>query len=855
MLKPKLFLLDANSFCYRAFFAIKAGLATSYGQPTGAIFGFLNILKKILKENNPEYLGVCFDISRDTFRKDKFADYKKNRPAVPEELLSQMSIIKEVISAYNFHIFEKEGFEADDLIATIAKKAKEKLRVFIVSPDKDMLQLVDDNIKIYNPYHSKPLIDTQAVLERFGISPSQIIDIVALTGDVIDNIPGIKGIGEKTAIKLIKEYKNIENIILNIEKLYPIRLRQILKEQKDSLSLSKELALLDMNVPLELDFDKLKVEEPDYARLQKIFKRLEFTSLLKTLPFKDDSPNLTSLIKLGTLEKVIDFVNKIKNKAELVFFAALDKDGGMGKICFYDEGIAYYIEPDFYSEFKDIFLNSEIKKISYDFKTAKAVFKKYNLEINGVFFDILLAAYILDPARHSYELNDLAAEYLDVAQSLNPVICIVKLREVLGERLKEKKQDSLFYDMEMPLLEVLSDMESVGINIDLGVLSSLSKELDARISSLMGEIYALAGDNFNINSPKQLRLILFDKLKLAIIKKTKTGPSTDEEVLRKLSKDSPLPKLILDYRQLLKLKSTYVDALPKLVDEKDGRLHTSFNQTGTETGRLSSSDPNLQNIPVKTEEGRRIRLAFIPGKPNDYLVACDYSQVELRILAHLSHDRVLTAAFSDDLDVHRHTASLIFSVDEDKVSQEMRDIAKRVNFGIIYGITSYGLSKDLDISNEEAQKFIDEYFLRYPDVKKYIDEMIKNARKDGFVTTLLGRRRYLPQINSDNVQLRMFAERQAINAPIQGTASDMIKLAMVNIQREFKKKALKSRMVLQVHDELIFDVDRHELAEVNKMVKGEMESVLKLSVPIKVEIRAGRSWYKMEPIIQAGAKE
>ncbi|MDP1852810.1 MAG: DNA polymerase I [Candidatus Omnitrophota bacterium] len=854
MPKPKLFLFDANSFCYRAFFAIKANLSTSYGQPTGAVYGFLNILNKILKENNPDYLSICFDVNRDTFRKEIFVDYKGGRPDMPDELVSQINIIKEVISAYKFSIFEKEGFEADDIIATIATKAENDFDVFVVSADKDMLQLINGNIRVYNPYHSVPIIDREAVINRFGIEAGQIADMLSLTGDAIDNIPGVKGIGEKTAVDLIKKYGNIDNLLSHIDGVLPQRVRNMLEEQKDKLFLSKRLVALNTQVPLNLDFAKLKVTSPDYDSLYRIFRRLEFKILLKDLPVKGAQPNApqADVKKLDALSGVKKIVEEIKKEKRLVFLPEFS-EGRIPKIYFYQGDTSYCVEDRFYPEFNDIFSDGDIKKIGHNLKQAMVGLIKYGIKLSGLDFDLMLAAYILNPAQASYDLEDLASEYLDADDILRkekgPMVSVIlSLKEVLEQNLRERNQEKLFRDIEMPLTEVLSDMEMTGVKIDLDILASLSEELEKRISVLEGEIYKISEKKFNINSPKQLRLILFDKLKLPIVKKTKTGPSTDEEVLVKLAAMNSLPALILDYRQLLKLKSTYIDALPGLIDASDGRLHTTFNQTGTQTGRLSSSNPNLQNIPVKTEEGRRIRLAFIPSKADSYLFACDYSQIELRILAHLSGDANLIRAFKEDKDVHRYTASLIFGVAEEKVSEKMRDTAKRVNFGIIYGMSSFGLSKDLGISNEDAGRFIDEYFLRYPGVKKYIDETIAKAKKDGFVATLLGRRRYLKEINSPNNQLRGFAERQAINAPIQGSASDMVKLAMVNIHNELKKKLLKSKMMLQVHDELIFDVDKNELKELYTLAVRNMENVLSLSVPIKVEAAYGKSWYSMESL-------
>ncbi|HDZ76508.1 MAG TPA: DNA polymerase I [Candidatus Omnitrophica bacterium] len=851
MPKPKLFLFDANSFCYRAFFALGKNLSTSYGQPTGAIFGFVNILNRILRENNPDYVSVCFDVSKETFRNKQFKDYKKERPPMPDELVTQIPIIKEIISAYNFCIHEKEGFEADDVIATIAKKLEKKFDVFVVSGDKDMMQLVNDHIKIYNPYHKNLIIDKKAVFSKFGIKPENMVDLMALMGDAADNIPGVKGIGEKTAGKLVKKYSSIDNLLMHIDEVMPLRIRDLIKNQKDMLIMSRKLVILHTSVPLELDFAKLKVIEPDYDRLRKIFKKLELKGFLNSMPQSKNIAVKKNVVELEKKTDIENFIKRIKDVKLVIFLLDFDSFGGFSGIYFYQDDKIYYADSKVSNNLKDILQDKEIKKIGFNLKEAKGFLAKNGIGLSGLYFDVMLAAYILDPARGSYELNDLVFDYLgnDVTEDTGKnIVFIPKLQTCLLKELKAKNQDKLFLNIEMPLVDVLYQMETRGVRIDLKFLSSMAKELDGRISSLQREIYKIAEEEFNISSPKQLRVILFDKLKLPVVKKTKTGPSTDEEVLRRLSKNHSLPGLILDYRQLVKLKSTYIDPLPKLVD-RDAYLHASFNQTGTQTGRLSCSGPNLQNIPVKTQDGKRVRRAFIPGNLSGFFLSCDYSQIELRILAHLSNDAALRRTFSEGKDVHRYTASLIFSQDEKDIDDVMRNMAKRVNFGIIYGMTSFGLSKDLGISVDEAQKFIDDYFLRYPDVKKYIDTTIMNAQNDGFVTTLLGRRRYLSNINSKNNQLKLFAQRQAINAPIQGTASDMIKLAMVSLSKEIKEKKFVSEMILQVHDELIFDVKKDELNDLAILVKSNMESVLELSVPIEVDMKMGINWQEMESLV------
>jgi len=845
MADKSLFLIDATAFCYRAFYALR-DLSTSSGQPTNAVYGFLNILNKILKEQKPDYLACCFDVSRDTFRAKKFAEYKIQRPPMPDGLSSQIPIIKDIISAYRIPIFEKDGFEADDIIAELARKAAvKKMRVTIVSSDKDILQLVDKRITVFNPYKDEGVFyDASGVKERFGVEPERIADIIALAGDDADNLPGVPGIGEKTAAKLILDYGTLDKMLKNISKVEPEKIRLAISEHVQRVKLNKELVELRQRLGLKLDLKKAEVREPDYAELGRIFKKLEFKSLLKNLPLEEDkaapvklhSCNLAELKKLlsNTTELTLygepagELFFTVDNK----FFSAKDAGGGLEAAI-----------PD-----------AKIKKTGYDLKKLKLAFFKEGLILNGLDFDVMIASYLLNPSRSSYALGDLALENLGEFlrdENLEPregLGLVVKLKPVLKKALREKELLSLFEELEMPLVSVLAQMEQDGIKLDLGLLKSLARELERRLIKLIADIYEASGTQFNINSPKQLAGVLFEKLQLPVIKKTKTGPSTDEEVLRRLADKHELPGLLLEYRQLTKLKNTYVDALPKLVDPATGRVHTSFNQTGTETGRLSSSNPNLQNIPVKTDIGRKIRQAIITSSEKNCLLSCDYSQIELRVLAHLSGDQMLIKAFHSNQDVHRLTASLINDIPESEVEESMRETAKRVNFGIIYGQSSYGLGRDLGIPVQEAQNFIDAYFLRYPKVKDYIDKQIKKAQVDGFVTTLLGRRRYIPEINNKNLGIRQFAQRQAVNTPIQGTASDLIKLAMIKISSQIKEKGFKAKMILQIHDELVFDLPLSELHVFSAMVKDKMEQVMKLDVPIRVDMKKGKNWLEMEAV-------
>lgn len=844
MADKRLYLIDATAFCYRAFYAL-SGLSTSFGQPTNAIYGFVNMLNKILKERKPEFIAACFDISRDTFRQKKFAEYKIQRPPMPDGLSSQIPLIKEIISAYRITIFEKAGYEADDIIASLVKKAKEKnLATTIVSSDKDILQLVDKDTLVFSPYKDEGIIyDDSKVLERFGVKPSRISDIIALAGDDTDNIPGARGIGEKTATELIKAFDSVENLLNNIEKIKQENIKTAIRDNLDNIKLSKELAVLVEDIDLDFKLNELKTGEPDYQELFRLFKYLEFKAFLKDLPSLEDQSEKIKIIgikdeELKSLVTGQDELFLCGENLEGLLFCVKDKFFKL-----YDHGI----------NLKAVLSNPDIKKIGHDLKKLKVSLVKEDFQLEGLYFDTMIAAHLLNPSKSEYSLNDLAWDYLGKViqdksmDNAKAASIIVEAHPRLEKELKDKLLFDLFREVEMPLADVLAYMESNGIMLDLNILSSLSKDIEKRLIKLIEEIYDLSGCQFNINSPKQLRDILFEKLKLPVVKKTKSGPSTDEEVLRKLADKHKLPKLLLEYRQLTKLKSTYIDTLPDLVDKKTGRLHTCFNQTATETGRLSSSNPNLQNIPIKTDLGKNIRRAIIAFGPKSWLLSCDYSQIELRILAHISKDEDLISAFRKDKDIHRATASLIYNLEEKDVTDQMRETAKRVNFGIIYGLTFYGLSRDLGIAQGEAQAFIDAYFLRYPKVKEYIQQAIEKAKKDGFVTTMLGRRRYIPQINNKNQGIRQFAERQAVNTPIQGSASDLIKLTMIQIYEQIKAGKLKAKMILQIHDELVFDVPEDELKASVDLIKDKMENTLKLDVPIRVDIKKGKNWLEMEP--------
>jgi DNA polymerase I len=791
-------------------------------------------------------------VSRATFRQKKYAEYKAQREAMPDGLSSQMSFIKDIIRAYGIPLYEREGFEADDIIATLAHGArKHGIKTTVISSDKDLLQLVDNDIAVISPQAEEIVYDTARVKEKFGLEPAQIPDLIALIGDSVDNIPGIKGISGKKAVALLTEYGSVEKIAAAAGAITPVKLRQAIEENAAQISLNKELASLDDRMDIGFSLDALAIREPDTKKLAQIFTELEFKAFLKDLP-ASVQPAGPAVSAVYVADK--DMLSVCAQPSAELYIAGEGRDS----LVFGVSDKVFRVEKTGACT-RQILEDPGIRKVGHDLKKIKVALAGEGIELCGLYFDSMIAAYLLNPARPSFKLQDIAWEYLKEAGApgeADPAApdhaheagLARRLYPVLKAALQENSLLGLFETLEMPLVEVLSDVELNGIRLDTEKLKKLSADLEQRLAKLIRTIYGLCGCEFNLNSPKQLREILFEKLQLPVGRKTKTGPSTDEEVLRNLAERHEFPRMLLEYRQLTKLKSTYVDALPLLVNPRDERLHTTLNQTGTQTGRLSSSNPNLQNIPIKTELGRNIREAIIAFSADSELLSCDYSQIELRILAHMSGDAALIDAFKQDADVHRRTAALVYGIDEAQVSDEMRNSAKRINFGIVYGLSSYGLSRDLGISIDEAQKFIDAYFVTYPGVKRYIDAQIEKAGKDGFVTTILGRRRYLPEIKDRNMAIRQFAQRQAINAPIQGSASDMIKLAMIRIYEGMKAKKAAARMILQIHDELLFDVPQAQVPQFAAWVRETMESVMKLDVPVKVDVARGRNWNQMEKI-------
>lgn len=891
MSKKKLFLIDGNSFCYRAHYAIRP-LSNSKGQPTNAVYGFVTMLNKIIKDNKPDMLAIAFDLKGPTFRHKKYEEYKIHRKPMPDELVGQMPYIKKLVAAYNIPLYEMEGYEADDVIATVAKKAEANdIETFIVTGDKDALQLVNSHIKVMSTHKEGLIYDAHKVKEMYGVGPDKMTDIMALMGDATDNIPGVQGIGEKTAVELIVEFGSLDNLLKNIDKVKSESRKKMLKENEKIAVLSKELAVLDENVPVKVDFKTMELNEPDGPRLLELFKELEFKSFVKEFTPKGKLESTYHLI--DSEKKFSKLVDELKALKEFAFdFETTSEDpmlaSPVGVSFSWKIGEAHYVPVNKYLDIdtvlealKPVFEDEAIKKIGQNIKYEYIVLANYGIKLAGEFFDTMVASYLLNPSKLNHNLEDISIEYLNHKMTtpieellgkgkkaitmdqvdvdkVSAYCCedsdvTLRLEKILDKDLSAKGLDELFYKVEMPLVEVLSRMEINGVSVDTEYLSELSAEMEKRLEKLTKKIYEIAGEEFNINSPKQLSLILFEKLKLPVVKRTKTGISTDEEVLTKLASSHKLPHTLLEYRELSKLKSTYIDSLPNLINPKTGRIHTSFNQTVTATGRLSSSGPNLQNIPIKTEEGRKIRKAFVPSAKGSVLLSADYSQIELRILAHLSGDKHLIKAFKDGLDIHAFTASLVFGVKEEDVTSEMRGMAKTVNFGIIYGMSPYGLSQSLNIEVNKAKDFIDSYFERYPDVKQYLESLIAEARQNGFVITILGRRRYIPEISSPDMRLRQFAERTAINTPIQGSAADIIKVAMIAISEKLDKNQLATKMIMQVHDELVFDVPKDECDEACAIVKDGMENIIKLKVPVEAHVEVGKNWLEQEKYKGPGA--
>lgn len=947
LMAKRLFLLDGMALAYRAYFSmIRTPLINSKGVNTSAIFGFVNTLNKLIDDEKPDFIAVAFDTSEPTFRHKQFPDYKATREAMPDDLRPQIDKIKEVISAYNIPMIESHGYEADDIIGTLVKRAeKEGVVSFMVTSDKDYMQLINKNIMMYKPARSVlgqkvaeiEVIGPEGVVEKFGVGPEKVTDILALMGDKVDNVPGVKGIGEKTASALIQEYGSIENLYDNIDKITKPKLKENLVTYKADAFMSKELATIHTSMPLKIDFHTLTYSEKNVSLLEKMFTEFEFKSLLKKLlgsteqsvsiqavsveetPQAEQTPGFTSPMqdiktyphKYYTIRTDAEFkrlCKKLKSTDEFAFDTETTSENSMnaklvGLSFCYDEGEAFYAplmfaeqgDSDLFGkpvtqkgkadekmpelttevvlkELKSVLEDKKTRKVGQNIKYDMLVMKNHGIELKNVGFDTMIAAYVLKP-ESSYKMDSLSEQYLNYkcvpiteligAGKANTQITMdavpyqtasdyaaedadvtLRLYHRIEYELKKISLDTLCSDIEFPLIEVLADMEFTGVRVDTQILGDINEELKKAEIRLEAEIYKLAEVKFNINSTKQLADVLFNKLQLAAKRKIKTGFSTDTKVLEELRNEHPIALKLLDYRTVTKLRSTYTEGLLEIINQRTGKIHTSYNQTVAATGRLSSANPNLQNIPIRTEIGRSLRKAFVPDKKGNIILSADYSQIELRIMAHLSGDENMIKAFEKKHDIHTETAAKVFKVKQDKVDANMRRKAKEVNFGLIYGIQAFGLASRLNIDQREARDIIQSYFANFPTINAWLEKTREFARKKGYTETLAGRRRYLPNINNHNSVVRQRDERVAINMPVQGTAADMIKIAMINIYNEFNKKKLKSKMILQVHDELVFDCEKSELETVKKIVQNKMKNALKLNVPIEVEMGEGINWYE-----------
>ena len=876
-MEKRLIIIDGNSIINRAFYALP-DMSNSEGLKTNAIFGFVRMMFKIIEDYQPTHMSVAFDKKAPTFRHKQYADYKAGRKKMPDELAQQLQPLKDLLDKFNINRLELEGYEADDLIGTVARLGEENdFKVYIVTGDKDAIQLASHKTTTLITKKGVGEVeeyDYDSVLERYEMTPTQFIDLKGLMGDKSDNIPGVPGVGEKTGIKLLKQYSTIENIIE-----LKGSIKKKIEENKDLALMSKELATIITNVPIEVKLEDLEYGDYNKDDVVEKFKEFGFTSLItKLLDIEGGETTIKEEIdlKIEHLDNVEDFIKKAEENKKVII-DVIGKEGNiLDKRVLYvflslDGNEIYYVNEDELPQIKTLLSNPEIKKHGYDLKEDYILLKPYEIELNSMDFDITIAEYLIDSkSSTSYECSAIAMKYLTrkikskedllgkgakakkfdeiefdelsvyIGDILNTVNGVYPKME---ENLKETEMDGLFYRVEMPLVEVLGSMEYIGMKVDKDQLNELKEKFTTIINELENEIFELAGEPFNINSPKQLGVVLFEKLGLPVIKKTKTGYSTNAEVLEKLRDKHEIIDKITEYRQIVKLNSTYVEGLLKIINPKTGRIHSSFNQTITTTGRISSTEPNMQNIPVKTEMGRDIRKVFVADE-NCKLVDADYSQVELRVLAHMSGDENMIDAFKHGEDIHSKTASQIFDVDIKDVTSKQRIEAKAINFGIIYGKTDFGLSQDLNIPVTTAKAYIDSYFNKYPKIKEFMDEAVESATETGYATTILNRRRYIPEIKASNFIVRNQGKRFAMNAPIQGSAADIIKVAMVNVYNKLKENNMKSRLILQVHDELIVEAVDEELEMAEKIVREEMENAQSMDVKLDVDLNTGDSWYE-----------
>ncbi len=880
----KVLLIDGNSIMNRAYYGLPL-LSNSEGVYTNAVLGFLNIILKAIKEEEATHIGVAFDLKAPTFRHEKYKEYKGNRKGMPDELRMQMPIIKDVLRAMDVSIFEMEGYEADDVLGTLAHQCeKVGLDTTVLSGDRDLLQLATKKVKISIPKTKKGSTTIENyyetdVMELYGVTPTEFIDLKGLMGDSSDNIPGVPGIGEKTAMKIIATYHSIEEAYKHVDELKPPRAAKNLEEHYDLAILSKELATICVDCDVSFDKDGLKLENIYNEATYKLFKQLEFKRLLEKFEGMEEDSYVQDLVTehlIHTKEELENLISQLDKVSKFAYYVITEGYDIIGIGISYNEKEAYFIKchEDMDASLimfllKDVLEKDKIQKITHGLKEDLHLLSRYQVEPKAVVFDTFVGAYTVNPTKDTYGIDDIANEYLKVMlpsqeellgkgksrisyyaleeQQLLTYGChlasiIYRCYDLMNEAIEELNMHELFYTIEMPLIHVLYDMEHYGIKVDSVLLHDYADKLKVMIDLLESEIHELADEVFNIKSTKQLGVILFDKLKLPVIKKTKTGYSTAAEVLDKLKGEHPIIDKISEYRQLTKLKSTYADGLFDYIGKEDSRIHSSFQQTITATGRISSTEPNLQNIPIRMEIGREMRKVFVPEE--DYIfIDADYSQIELRLLAHLAEDEILIDAFNEGQDIHRLTASQVFHIPFDEVSSSQRSNAKAVNFGIVYGISAFSLSQDLHISRKEAQEYIDNYFKKYPSIKIYLDNCIRFAKNRGYSLTMLQRRRPIPELASSNFMQRSFGERVAMNTPIQGSAADVIKIAMINVSKKLKSENLRSRLILQVHDELLIEAHRDEVELVKQYLVEEMENAVKVSVKMKVDVNMGMTWY------------
>ncbi|MFB6291570.1 MAG: DNA polymerase I [Candidatus Bipolaricaulia bacterium] len=880
--QDRLLLIDGHAIMYRSFYAIR-GLATSNGFPTNAIYGFLQSLEKVLEEFPSSHVVLAMDSKGKTVRHEEFEEYKANRPEMPDELARQLPKIEDITESLGYRVVRKEGYEADDVIAKLAHLASDSgMDTLVFSGDKDLAQLVDETVKLVDTGNDNELevMDAEGVREKYGVSPEKIRDFLALTGDTSDNIPGVPQVGEVRAQKLLNRFDSLEDILDRVEDVSSTRVRNNLIEHGEKARESKQLVTLRENFDLDCDFDDLRVRQPDLTRVQELFKDLELASFLEDLG-AETSEITWNLI--NTEDGLGSLIAEVESQAEFAFDIETDdldpiEASPVGVSIALNDESGYYVpinhtdvetlpKSKILERLKPLFEDPELGKIGQNLKFDGLVLKRAGIELAGITFDSMIASYLLKPTKRQHNLREIVQTYLGREKeefgdlfareeekdfrnlemdragpyAVSDSTIIWTLKDQLEKKLKERNQTDLFRDLELPLISVLRDMEYHGIKIDRTKLSEGEETLQSRMDAIQAEINDLAGEELNPNSPKQVREVLFGKLDLPVIERTKTGPSTNAKVLEELSDEHPLPEKIIEFRELSKLLNTYVEKLPETINPRTGRIHTSFNQTATATGRLSSSDPNLQNIPKGSQLGSELRKAFVAPEGKK-LIGADYSQVELRILAHLSEDEELLETFERGEDLHTKTAAEIFGVEKAEVDGKMRDRAKRVNFGIVYGITEYGLSRDLGISKEEAEKYIERFFDLYPRTKEFIDHLIHLAEKKHYASTIFNRRRYLPNINSKNWQRRNYDRRNAINTPIQGSAADLMKAAMLDVKEAINEGALSGKLLLQIHDELILESPGSRVEEVKSVLKNTMENSLKLRIPLKVDVVSGNNW-------------